>query len=486
LNSGNPDEIALKRICHNCVGDPYLSAEIQTRGEEAECSYCGDTDRSYTIDDMADRVEAAFEKHFQRTSDEPDDWEASLMRDRESNYWWERDGDPVVDAIEGAAEIPGSAAQEIQKILADRHDDYESAKIGEECEFADDSYYTASHAGGGSWHTEWLEIERSIRNEARFFSRRAADHLAKLFAGMGQMRTTDGMPIVINAGPGTDMSFAYRARVFQSDAKLEAALCTPDSDIGSPPAVLATAGRMNARGISVFYGSNKPEVAIAEVRPPVGSQVALARFDIIRSLRILDLAALGKVYDNGSYFDPTFRDRLERAAFLRTLSERITRPVMPDDEGFDYLMTQAVADFLATEMDVPIDGILFPSVQAAGNVHNLVLFHKAALVEPILLPPGTKVEARLGMDGEDGWERDYWVTEMVPAQKEEKSVQSDWPTDLASLIRDPLEAYAADFREPTLRIVMDSIEVHVVKQIEYRTDQHKVTRHRWAHKDRKF
>ncbi|MFK4535162.1 hypothetical protein ABIA00_003345 [Bradyrhizobium ottawaense] len=54
--------------------------------------------------------------------------------------------------------------------------------------------------------------------------------------------------------------------------------------------------------------------------------------------------------------------------FLRTLSARITRPVMPDDEHFEYLATQAVADFLATESSVPIDGIIFPSVQAAGDV----------------------------------------------------------------------------------------------------------------------
>ena len=32
--------------------------------------------------------------------------------------------------------------------------------------------------------------------------------------------------------------------------------------------------------------------------------------------------------------------------FLRSLSGRITRPVMPDDEPFEYLATQAIADFL--------------------------------------------------------------------------------------------------------------------------------------------
>ncbi|MCB2401972.1 RES family NAD+ phosphorylase [Rhizobium ruizarguesonis] len=51
-----------------------------------------------------------------------------------------------------------------------------------------------------------------------------------------------------------------------------------------------------------------------------------------------------------------------------------SRPVMPDDQEFDYLPTQAVADFLATETVTPLDGIIFPSVQVAGGKQNVVLF----------------------------------------------------------------------------------------------------------------
>lgn len=82
--------------------------------------------------------------------------------------------------------------------------------------------------------------------------------------------------------------------------------------------------------------------------------------------------------------------------FLRSLSQRITRPVMPDDEAFEYLPTQAIADFLATENELRLDGIVFPSVQAARDVVNVVLFHKAAGVEAIELPDGTEIEARTG------------------------------------------------------------------------------------------
>jgi len=60
----------------------------------------------------------------------------------------------------------------------------------------------------------------------------------------------------------------------------------PDRDMGAPPSSLPAAGRMNAKGISTFYGATDPQIALAEVRPPVGSQVAIAYFEIIRPLRL--------------------------------------------------------------------------------------------------------------------------------------------------------------------------------------------------------
>jgi hypothetical protein len=221
----------------------------------------------------------------------------------------------------------------------------------------------------------------------------------------------------MNAGPATALSSIYRARVFQSDEKLEEALCWPDSQLGSPPSRLAEAGRMNANGISVFYGANEPRVAIAEVRPPVGSQVAVARFDIIRPLRLLDLTALSAVSEGGSIFDPALAGRLERAMFLRSLSQRMTQPVMPDDEAFDYLPTQVIADFLATENEPAIDGIVFPSVQAAGNALNISLFHKAARVEELTIPAGTEIQASTGHMGEDAtFSRSRFTSSVFPAQ----------------------------------------------------------------------
>ena len=127
-------------------------------------------------------------------------YQRMLLADRESNYDWERDGEPVVYAIMSAAGIPEAAAEDVQNILNDEHGDFDSAVIGEETEFSDESYYEDKGPGAGHWHEEWDSFERSLKTEARFFSRRAADHLSAIFDGIDEMRTRDNRPLVIDAG----------------------------------------------------------------------------------------------------------------------------------------------------------------------------------------------------------------------------------------------------------------------------------------------
>ncbi|ABE62774.1 hypothetical protein Nham_1974 [Nitrobacter hamburgensis X14] len=486
MHSENIDELKAKHMCYACVGEQHFSDEIHAKGKRAKCSYCEKTRRTYSLGKVAERVETAFEQHYDRTSDQPNDYEHMLQRDKESSYEWSRHGEEVIYAILNAAEVSEDAAQDIQSILEDEHSDFDSAAMGEETEFASGSNYQEKKVSDGAWREDWARFENSLKTEARFFSRTAAAHLAAIFDGVDDLQTKQGLPLVVDAGPGTVFHTLYRARVFQSDDKLEAAMCRPDQQLGSPPTFLAAAGRMNARGISVFYAANDPKAAIAEVRPPVGSQVAVAQFEIIRKLRLLDLTALKSVQVRGSIFEFDFARRLERAQFLRSLSGRITQPVMPDDEPFEYLATQAVADFLATESSVRIDGIIFPSVQVAGDVLNVVLFHKAARVEDMDIPGGTEINARTGQYGEDGWEDDFSVIEEVPpAPKvdEKKDKTLGWP-DFAAMPAMPWTKVDPDPRKPSLRVMPDSVRVHRIEGVVFKTDEHRVRRLRWEKHDR--
>lgn len=179
------------------------------------------------------------------------------------------------------------------------------------------------------------------------------------------------------------------ARVFQSLEKLEEALKRPDFHLGPPPANLASAGRMNALGLAVFYGATHADVAIAEGRPPVASHVLVGRFEVIRPLKLLDV----------------------EASFLAHLRKQITLPVMPDDEPLEYLVRQAIADYLANLAGPVVDGLVYRSIQHDKGKNNIVLFHKAARVRPLDIPPKTYISAHAFSTDEDG---PYPEREFVP------------------------------------------------------------------------
>ena len=464
-----------KRACHNCIGEPYLKDQINTRGKARKCFYCKKVASSASLEDLAHFVSTAFEHHYYRTSDQPSGFQWSMMRDEESTYDWERDGEPVVDVIANSAEISDQLAADIQMILEDEFYSMDSAQIGEETEFDADSYYERKSANGYLWHSEWREFERSLKTQTRYFSQTAAAHLTALFDGIESMPTKGGRPIIIDAGPETGLTHFYRARVFQSDERLEQAIQRPDREIGPPPPALAGSGRMNARGISVFYGATTPETALAEVRPPVGSKVVVARFDLLRSMRLLDLRVLPDIEVTGSIFDPSLAPRQERAVLLRTLKSIITVPVMPDDEGLEYIVTQAIADFLATQERPSIDGIVFPSVQVADQSTNVVLFHKSSRIKDLGLPRGSKLSSNSLTTDEERSYYDYTVYETVPKSPAKTAQKEAGPPSIFDIWD---RGEDTEPRTESLKIDIDSVEVRIIGSVSFTTENHKVKRHR--------
>jgi hypothetical protein len=88
-------------------------------------------------------------------------YESMLLRDKEIDYDWDRHGEPVLEAIAEAASIEGQVAQDVLDILEERHADWESAQMGEECEFDSDSRYEWKNARDHEFAFEWQAIERS-------------------------------------------------------------------------------------------------------------------------------------------------------------------------------------------------------------------------------------------------------------------------------------------------------------------------------------
>lgn len=216
----------------------------------------------------------------------------------------------------------------------------------------------------------------------------------------------------------------------------------PDNLLGPPPPNVASSGRMNARGISVFYSSIAKDVAVSEVRPPIGSSVVVAEFELLSQLKLLDFSILTKTVENISVFHLSYKEKKEKAYFLANFCKLITQPVMPGDEELEYLPTQAISDFLTEKFD----GIIFPSVQVnTENNQNVVLFNKSCKVEQFSAGKNRVLTAH----------KDYFDDEIETYDLISRPgivVQNDKQNDS---------------RAPTLRLNVNSIEIRKISGVYY-------------------
>jgi len=438
-SANNDDRVGQKRLCHRCIGETFLKEEAKRLNQVSTCSYCSSQGEAIAISEFAKLVEVALDHHYQRVSDQS-------PQEVERN--WDNEGELIAEVIADTAKIDKQAAEDTRSFLANRECLEACAEPFDSEPFEADVHYIETEPNDAVFHNQWVSFEHILKEEARFFSRKTFAFLDSIFADLLNHKTSSGQSVIIDAGPAKIISELYRARVFQSDNKLIEALTHPDVEIGPPPSRIVKSGRMNPLGISVFYGSRDIDTAIAEVRPPVGSRTVTASFKIIRPIRLLDVNALRLIKKQGSIFDPTYLNQLQQANFLRTLSDLISRPVMPDDELFEYITTQAIASYLDTE--IGLDGIIYPSAQTGKGSSNIVLFHRAAFVEPIIISEKLRLHANLYDYDEDGRTEEYTVVETILNN----------PPEPSSLMESPIE-------EPTLKVNLESLTVHRVFSSEF-------------------
>jgi hypothetical protein len=459
-------------VCFGCIGDDYLKREVRKEGFKDACSFCGQTRAGFSIERLAERIRHVLEAQFMLTPAEPQGVDYLLAKEG----LWERRGEPVTEVLAEIAGLDGDVAQAVQEYLSNQTG-YKALKNGEDDPFAPDAMYEEHDADTSAFEEAWDSFCMDVAKRSRFFSRDAQKSLYTIFGDLTGLKTLDGVPVIRAISPSDGDRYIFRARVSFSGKELEEMLADPVTKLGPPPFELAKAGRMNAAGISVFYGAMDEETCIAEARAPVGSHVVTARFEIIRPVRLLDFDALTRVYFVGSHFDPEYCNRRERAAFLRRLVARISRPVMPRDEEFEYLATQALSDYLSES--VALDGVVFHSSQRAQKARNVVLFNHACRVEHYDLPVGTTVDINMGWVTDDDSDDSITVIELTPAQpaasEPEKIPQPRY--SFGDALDEPPFA-PNDLRAVTLKLDMNSIKVRRVHAVTYETSERSVTRRR--------
>ena len=456
------------RLCHRCVGEKTLKSTIKKIGTMADCSFCRKRVKTISLDQAAEIFDKVFDQNFVRTEDEPTGMEYTMSK--ESDYQWERSGEDIVELLQEVGHIEPEVAESIRQLLEDKHFDFDEAAMGEEGDFAPDSRYTDRKVESDEFHSEWRSFEESLKTKSRYFSKRATLTLLTLFNGIHRSTTAGNRPVILTAGPETSITSLFRARVFQDEEKLVRALERPDQEIGPPPPAAAVAGRMNARGISTFYGATDREVALSEVRPFVGSRVVTAKFDLLRPISLLDLEALSEVSASGSLFDDNHRYQMAKANFLQSLSQKMTAPVLPDAEIFEYLPTQVIAEYLASQVKPELDGILYPSAQTRKGKNNVVLFHESSLVDKLTTSDDNATFVETEIQTADGPEPEYWVFQRTAPKEEATDATAPFAAGMSQ------NGSLGDGRIPTLRIDLSSVEVHHIESVVYKHSDYQVHR----------
>ena len=367
-------------VCHACIGDKFLAKQVEKEGTREECTYCRATNTAFTLADLSDSILRVLEDHFELT----------LQDDLTEQF--RQGSDDAETVIEEVAGLEQDIAADVRGYLFNRLGRTVNVAEGEENPYSHGMLYKEREADTSDLRSVWWGFKEEVHFHARFFGATTAATLDSMFDTLASLRTIWDKPVVRDIKPGDRDSSFWRARTAHSESEIRSILESLSSQLGPPPSDKATAGRMNAEGIPVFYGTLEEETCVSEVRAPVGSFVVLVKFDLLSPIRVLDLNALSIVYSHFSHFDPNYIEKRSRERFLKELVGEMSRPVMPHEEAREYIATQMVSEYLANRVKPRLHGIIFSSAQTGGGGHNIVLFNGARSVEADEPGPGFRVK----------------------------------------------------------------------------------------------
>lgn len=429
-----------KRICRKCLNDDRYLNNIITNDPDASesCDYCESEEMTMSMETLAEKVDWLIENYY---------------RGGEYNHYLEEyEGEPLCSVLEQEV----SDNEDIINDLSELLDELWFDRSSHEKTYGDEPHFVEAVTISGNLSRKWYSMERKLRESNRFFNMDAMATFEEVFGYLHENHPS----AFIDFEPDRPI---FRGRIFQSEEALEAALRMPESSFGPPPPELTPSGRMNARGISVFYGATSKKNAISEVRPPVGSYVAVAEFALLRTVRLLDLSSLRGLAVNGvSRFDPESLLRYERSSFIQNLSRKLVMPVVPELEEANYLLTQAIADYLSTSERYDLDGILFTSAQKPKentdpSVRNIILFHKSS---GVLNADRRCRQAEVNMYQHDE-DTSYFDPEIT-------TTSDDFRREFKVLS-------SKKKREDILELKLDGIEIHEIEGVDYATSETTVT-----------
>lgn len=370
-------------VCIDCIKDKYLREYVKERKKKYICLECDSKKIGINIGDLVDFIEPYIRDNFGHG--------AYVLRHSLENdsCWEEQRGDDLIYVINTILGQSFSFDENIVSLLIDN--DPADARDGDEPFYNSDINYVEIGTHIQHLHLKWYQIEEELKTRHRFFSNNARKFFDWLFEDIENLnispinytkisdplsKRVTNQSVVRDLPLGTEVFRARRAEIFENCNEF---IKNPLQELSPPPAKYAQAGRMNAKGVTIFYGAIEHQTCLAEMRSSIGSYTVLCRFKITENLRILDFKYLeNALWFNKplSYFQEDFEEQVMRRKFLRQIHKLISKPIVSNNED-EYLMTQVLAEYIAYIRTPNFDGLLFTSTQYS-NGSNIVFFPKKA------------------------------------------------------------------------------------------------------------
>lgn len=203
----------------------------------------------------------------------------------------------------------------------------------------------------------FLEIEEHLRSKNRFTLPPECDAKVNVFCN----HYINNLTVVES---GTEY---WRARLFEVNQTNNFSF----KEMGAPPPGLTSSGRINPKGISFLYGASDKQTAVSEVRPWVGANLSLVKFNIIQNLKLVDLTNSPKMsFNSGKHTDNEIFNGLQIAINSIFINKLFFSAPAHEKDSLAYVTSQFISERFK---NMGADGILYPSVLNENGL-NICLF----------------------------------------------------------------------------------------------------------------
>jgi len=214
----------------------------------------------------------------------------------------------------------------------------------------------------------YRRFEQTVKRETRYVFDKEVRHFLAAVMETSQTRKE-------SIDKGTVLWRAQRGYTWSvENAGTEEEFDVPDAfgpERMVPKAEFVGDGRVNPKGIPCLYLAPSKEVAMAEVRPWVGSYISLAQFKIMRAVVVVDCTKDKRMFPNWLLHTMSREIPAEKREQIAwgEIGYAFSRPVTPDEPVTEYVPTQILAEAFRAH---GYDGIGYKSLLGKGL--NFALF----------------------------------------------------------------------------------------------------------------